>query len=129
MEIEVKTIKQVRYLRMDVAVRYEDEDMPFDAPLRDGKSWKATIDLDEKRIVDWPTGKCLSFHTMKVCDEGIYHLLDENHQVVVGYAGYVPNNLLPGSYGDYLDLTIDANGFITNWKKDANLSDFECKED
>jgi hypothetical protein len=129
MKITVKEEKEVRYLMLDVAVRYDDEDMPFDAPLRDGKSWKAIIDLNEKRILDWPQGKTLSFHEMKVCDEGLYRLLDETMTTISVIDGYVPNHLLPGSYGDYLSLDIDEKGVITNWLKDPDLSDFEGEKE
>lgn len=128
MEITVKKKIEVRYLKVDVAVRYDDEDMPFDAPLREGKTWNAIIDLKDHRIVDWPQGKTLSFHDMKICDEGIYTLCDDGMNVLAKIDGYVPNHLLPGSYGDYLSLDIDENGVITNWLSGADLSDFEKEE-
>lgn len=99
--------------------------MPKDAPLRDGDSWRAVIDLDTHRIEDWPQGKTLEFNDMKVCDEGEYTLLDANRNALITNQGYVPNNLLPGAYGDYLSLNIDETGLIINWLPDADLSDFE----
>ena len=115
--------REAKYLLLDVAVRYDDEDMAFDAPLRDGNRWKAKIDLDAKKIVDWPESKTLSFN-MKITDEGIYILQDSDGVEIERIEGYVPNSLLPGDYGDYLDLEIDENGEITNWLEDANLDDF-----
>lgn len=124
-----KVTEQARFLKLDVAVRYDEEDMPNDAPLRDGDSWRATIDLDEKRIVDWPTGETLSFTDMKICDEGRYELLNGEMISLAIRNDYVPNQLLPGAYGDYLSLTIDENGYITNWLKSANLDDFNTDEE
>lgn len=128
MKITVKETKEVRYLDVDAAVRYDEEDMSFDAPMRQGNDWKAMIDLKEKRVLDWPIGKTLSFY-MKVCDQGIYILRDEYLNKIKEINGYVPNKLLPGEFGDYLALDIDENGIITNWLPNANLSNFEDEED
>lgn len=127
MELYIQESKRVKakYLELDVAVRYDDEDMAYDAPLRDGKSWKAKIDLDSGVILNWPEGKILSFQDMKICDEGIYVLYDKNMKEVARIEGYVPNKLLPGEYGDYLSLDINEEGKIINWLEDANLEDFE----
>ncbi len=62
---------------------------------------------------------------MKVCDQGIYRLLQGGKEVCSIVQDYVPNNLIPGEYGDYIDLDIGADGAILNWKKGANFSDFE----
>lgn len=122
--INIEKEVNITRLNMQVAVRYDDEDMPYDAPMREGDMWKATIDIDEKCIVAWPKGKALSFD-MKVCDQGSYQLFDDHgNQVLAIENNYVPNNLLPGEYGDYLRLEIDENGVITNWLDDANFDDF-----
>lgn len=127
MKITIKKEVEARFLKVNAAVRYEDEDMPFDAPKREGNDWIATIDLKEQCVVSWPQGETLSFY-MKVCDEGIYTLLAEDGTELAKIEGYVPNKLLPGDYGDYLALKIDANGKITNWLSYADLSDFEEDE-
>lgn len=115
----------VKYLSLSVAVRFDDDDMPFDAPLRDGDMWEAVIDLDTHTIEDWPQGQTLGFR-MKVCDHGFYTLLDAdmNERASLENA-YVPNDLLPGGFGDYLELQIDATGKIVNWLENANLRNFE----
>lgn len=128
MKITVKKEIEAKYLDLDVAVRYDEEDMPNDAPLRNGKEWKAFINLETATIENWPKGKTLSFHDMKVCDEGIYILLDADKNEITRIEGYAPNSLLPGEYGDYLDMDIDENGKITNWLESANLEDFESHE-
>lgn len=120
---------EAKYIIVDVPVRYDNEDMPYDAPLRSGDNWRALIDLDTATIVDWPQGKTLSFKDMKICDEGIYTLLDADKNEIARRADYVPNALLPGAYGDYLSLDINEEGVITNWKASARLSDFEESED
>jgi len=122
--VEVRKKVIARYLELDVAVRYEEEDMPNDAPGREGDSWKCMIDLEQEKIINWPQGKTLQFFDMKVCDEGQYTLFDFEMNQIAHIDGYVPNSLLPGSYGDYLDMSIDENGKILNWKPNANLNDF-----
>lgn len=115
---------EAKYLHVSVPVRYEEEDMPNDFPLRKGDVWNALIDLHGKRIVDWPHGKAGSFY-MKVCDSGVYTLQDVDFNGLATRRDYVPNKLLPGEYGDYLALDIDEAGIITNWLPNANLSEFE----
>lgn len=125
MKFTMKREVEAKYLELSVPVNYEDEDMPFDAPMRIGDTWRATIDLDEGRILDWPAGKTLSMECMKVVDEGVYVLLDADRNEIARREDYVPNDLLPGNYGDYLSLEIDETGRITNWLDDASLADFE----
>ncbi len=125
MKLTVKREVEAKYIDLALAVRYDDEDLAYDAPLRDGNSWKALINLDEGCIENWPVGKRLSFHDMKVCDEGIYILLDADRKEITRRNGYAPNRLLPGNYGDYLSLDVDENGKITNWLKSPSLEDFE----
>lgn len=115
----------MKYLSLSVAVRFGDEDMPFDAPLRDGDMWEAVIDLDTHTIAGWPQGKTLNFD-MKVRDGGSYILLDvERNEVAQMKNEYVPDGLFEGSGGDYLELNIDETGKIVNWLENANLKNFE----
>ena len=117
-EVEISTV------HIEVAVRYEEEDIPNDFPLRKDDLWIADVDIDTGRIKDWPIGKSGRL-SMKVCDEGTYTLLDKTGKIIATRAqDYVPNDLIPGEYGDYIDLKIDAQGFITNWPKKPNLSEF-----
>lgn len=117
-EVEIKKVK------LQVAVRYDDEDIPYDFPLRNGNMWNATIDIDGGRVLDWPKGEKGNLE-MKICDEGSYYLLDEDDNVVLSLEqDYVPNKLLPGEYGDYLKLHIDENGLITNWYSKPSIEDF-----
>ena len=125
MDVQLVRSAVARYIVVDVAVRYGDEDMPFDAPMRDGDSWRATIDLDTHTVENWPQGRALAFVDMKVCDEGLYKILDADRNVLAIRDGYVPNRLLPGDYGDYLSLDIDKTGRITNWLPNAGLANFE----
>lgn len=117
-EIDVKTI------RISAAVRYEEEDMPNDFPFRKGDVWDITVDVETGKIKDWPEGVEHDLH-MKVCDCGSYWLYDANGQMV-GWIdeNYVPNGIVPGSYGDYIEMQIAADGTITNWPKKPDVSAF-----
>ena len=122
--IVIKQLAQARFVSVEVPVNYDDEDMPYNAPGRTGNTWRAVIDLDRHAIENWPPGVTLSF-TMKVKHGGIYKLFDKHMDLITELnREYVPNELLPGSYGDYLELVIDKNGTITNWWRNPNLSDF-----
>ena len=123
-EVEIATV------RIEVAVRYEEEDIPNDFPLRDGDMWRATVEIDTGKILEWPTEKpehhCLE---MKVCDQGTYKLLDPNGVVVLALEGdYCPNRLIPGEYGDYINLEIEG-GIVTNWPRHPNISNFTSHDD
>ena len=60
----------------------------------------------------------------KVCDAGVYTLFDEDGQTIAIRAGYVPHGIVPGEYGDYIDLKINEQGIITNWPKQPDASEF-----
>lgn len=122
--IKVEKEVEIKYVKIQVAVRYEEEDIPNDFPLRSGDMWNAIIDIDNGVIMDWPKGEKGNLE-MKICDEGSYYLLDENYDTILSIEeDYVPNKLLPGSYGDYLKLHIGENGVISNWYSKPSIEDF-----
>ncbi|MDH2997228.1 hypothetical protein A1D22_06025 [Pasteurellaceae bacterium LFhippo2] len=126
MIIEIPTTKQVnvQYLKISVPVRYDDEDMPYNFPLRQDDIWEATINLDTNKIENWPQGQSGSF-CMKVCDEGSYSLLDENKETIAEIVEYyVPNNVVPGEYGDYISMQIDETGEVLNMPSDVDFDEF-----
>lgn len=120
-EVEVKTI------RIEISPRYigdnDDDDVPTNMPLLKGESWVALVDIDTGEIEDWPAGKEASLFA-KVCDAGLYTLLDKDGSVVAQLADYVPHGVVPGEWGDYVDLKINGDGVITNWPESPYLDDF-----
>jgi len=117
-EVDVQTIEVI------LPVRYDDEDIPYDAPNRCGDIWQAEIDITTGEIYDWPQGKTLDMH-MKVCDSGIYILRDSEGINIAERKYYVPHGIIPGEWGDYVHLKIDETGKITNWPKRISLCGFE----
>lgn len=139
MKLSVKTTQEVpvKYVRVVVPVRYDDEDIPYDFPLREKDEssrygydrWACTIELNTGKILEWTKGKTGDMF-MKVCDEGTYKLLDERMNEVASIEDYVPNGLIPphDGYGDYIHLVINEDGIITNWYKRLDLRAFEQKD-
>lgn len=116
-EIEVKSVL------IQIPIRYGTEDIPNDFPLRRGDVWEATVDIDTGKIEKWPLGESGQLLT-KVCDGGSYTLLDAKGAEVGRVADYVPHGLIPGQFGDYIELRISKNGTIVNWPVSPNLSRF-----
>jgi hypothetical protein len=128
-ELSQVVSKEVKYLKAECGVRYwedgevdgtEDTDGEL-IPLRVKDAWCPIIDLETGVIQDWPTGTTASVH-YKVCDDGRYQLLDAEKNVVRDIEGYVPKIMSPGGrgYGDYVIMTIGADGEIENWSVDLD---------
>lgn len=131
MKFKVKRLVEIdiRYVSINVAVRYGEEDIPNDFPLRFGDVWNAFVEIDTGCIPGWPIGQSGEL-SMKVCDQGTYQLLDENMMLIASLESeYVPHGVVPGRYGDYIELNIDATGRITNWPKRVDVSEFFRVED
>lgn len=125
----VKQEVDISYVQVILPVRYEEEDIPNDFPLRTGDVWKATIAIDNGQIQEWPKGVDGHIRNMKVCDEGVYKLLNHAGEEIVSLeCDYVPNGLIPGQYGDYVTLQINSEGVITNWPKEPDVDRFFSKE-
>ncbi len=118
---------EITHIRLELPVRFEEEDMPNDFPLRVKDRWVATIDIATGYIEGWPAGREGEFY-MKVCDEGGYTLLArspegvEREIVAQLDKEYVPHGVVPGEYGDYVHLKINGHGFITNWPRPKALN-------
>lgn len=117
-EVNIQSIEVI------LPVRYDDEDIPYDAPKRCGDMWQAKIDIATGEIYNWPQGKTLNMY-MKVVDTGTYILRDGSGNFIAELNDYVPHGIIPGEWGDYVDFKIDETGKITNWPKKIDLSEFE----
>lgn len=127
--VNVKQEVEIKYVVIDIEPRYigdsEDDDMPSNFPLlNEAKTqWRAKVDIDTGIIQEWPQGDAREMF-VKVCDAGIYSLIDAQDNEVAKLDGYVPHGVVPGEYGDYVSLVIDENGRITNWPKSPDVSEF-----
>jgi len=117
--------QQVTKVIVELPIRYDDEDMAYDFPLRVDDMWTATIDIKTGQIENWKAGVSGDFY-LKVVDMGSYYLVDSEDNVLKSIEqDYVPNELINGEWGDYVDFKIDENGLITNWLKSPSFKDFE----
>ena len=85
----------VKYVRIVWEERYDDENIPYDFPCRNGDMVEMLIDIDTGKIIDFPDdwyGDC----STKLCDDGRYYLLNEKMEVVLKLddGDYVPNKLI-----------------------------------
>ena len=131
MKAKVKIEKEVeiRSVLIEIAPRHigdsDDDDMRTDFPLlNDAKTmWRASVNIDTGEIDNWPIGDARQMH-VKVCDAGRYSLIDDGGNVIAVRDGYVPHGVVPGEYGDYIKLSINEQGVITNWPKRPRISEF-----
>ena len=123
-----KTIKYERRAEVEIAsvlvsveVRYDEEDMPNDAPFRKGDTWEVTIDADTGTIRDWPEGQTLDLHM--VCDCGSYSLLNSDGFPIASIEqNYVPDGFPGDHYGDYIIFDINEVGVIAGWRFGQNFN-------
>ena len=85
------------------------------------------IDLRERKLKDWDESNGYLHVWAKVRDEGTYTLYDNDMKPLWQIQGYVPSALIPPydmGFGDYLELTIEADGTLPEWQKAPDFSDF-----
>ena len=85
------------------------------------------VDLKERKMKDWGESKGYLNVWAKVRDEGTYTLYDTDKKPLWQIRGYIPNALIPPydmGFGDYLELTIEADGTLPEWKETSDFSDF-----
>lgn len=124
---------EARYLKVEAEVRYwedgtingqPDDDNAPTIPCRRGDCWAPIIEIETGKIEGWPGGTTASIH-YKVCDAGVYTLLDADRNTIISLDGYVPGIMCPngGGYGDYIVMSIGSDGVIADWR--ADLREFE----
>lgn len=85
------------------------------------------IDLRERKLKDWDESNGYLHIWAKVRDEGTYTLYDTDTKPLWQIQGYVPSALIPPydmGFGDYLELTIEADGTLPQWHEKTDFSDF-----
>ncbi len=145
-------MEKIKYIRLVLPIRYENDDLPEDFPWRVGNTLDITYDVKTGDIIDFDNidvsinyiinwnekqgervcrkllDDCIfELNDLKVVDEGCYYLLDENMNILYSLEGeYVPDSYsVDGEYGDYINLHIDLkNGKVLNVRKDATFKEF-----
>ena len=143
--LKEKLENEARFLRISIpydkrdnytSISFDDGLMPklecdesFVPPMYDEstKLLEFWIDLREKKLKDWDENNGYLHVWAKVRDEGTYTLYDKDMKPLWQIQGYVPSALIPPydmGFGDYLELTIEADGKLPEWQKAPDLSDF-----
>ncbi|MDR1924788.1 MAG: hypothetical protein LBQ66_10480 [Planctomycetaceae bacterium] len=88
------------------------------------------IDVKTGKIQNWKSITSVDIF-LKVTDNGIYKLYDENLNLLYAIHGYVPNELIPerDGFGDYITLNVNEDGLITNWYENPSIEDFLEEDD
>lgn len=98
-----------------IEIPVDDDDMPVDYPFRNGGEWSVWVDVETGEIDEWPHGIPPHQFAPKVRYSGVYILANAKRRMIRELIEeYVPD-CLPNEYGDYLTLSVDEDGKITNW--------------
>ena len=137
MKLKIKVEKEVELyiIQVQANVRYwEDSSMNSiktsedgeGFPCKEGNNWSPTISIDDGKIINWKKGIKATTH-FKVCDLCTYKVIDDSDAIVLHREGYVPDVLCPEDkgYGDYMIMSIDENGYISNWDKSKIIDLFD----
>lgn len=130
MKVTIKVEKEVdiKTVLLQVNPRYigdgDDDDISPSFPGLATGILTLEIDVDTGVVHGWPEGQEHSAY-MKVCDAGSYYLKDREGSIVARIdQDYAPNRLIPGEYGDYIDLSIGGDGKVAKWPVNPDLSEF-----
>lgn len=135
--LKIEKIFDVKFLAVTAGIRYA-EDVEVNGtgcgeleeiPLHDGEHWQCMIDVDAGVILNWPQGTTAKFYS-KVCDDGTYSILGADKLPISTIDQvYVPDCLAidDHGYGDYIIITVDANGKIKDWE--PTFEEFQHEED
>ena len=114
----------VRYWE-DATVNGIDDEDGSRIPCRNGDAWCPTIELATGKVVGWPEGFAADIH-YKVCDSGVYWLLDADGKRIAERDGYVPGDFLchgDNGYGDYIIMAIGPDGQIADYQRPEIVRD------
>lgn len=143
-------IDNVKYVKIEVAVRYDEDDIPNNFPFRKNNLLTLTVEHPSGKIIGFPIDYMfdpewminnLGIKTtedilntkkfnleMKITDQGSYYLLDENMNEIASIENdYMPDSYsIPGEFGDYLNFYINLEtGIIENWYgENASFKEF-----
>lgn len=122
-ELEIHTVRIEVELHDDVS-----ENLPKHLFNDDGEL-DLLIEVDTGKVVSWQGSEPVNIYD-KVCDNCVYTLFDSGGLEVAKIDNYyVPNDLIPGDYGDYINLEINADGIVTNWHKYPSVLKFFPEKD
>lgn len=107
-----------------------DEDFVVPTLNKDTLLMEYVFDLQTGKVVNWKEENGYLRMWGKVQDEGVYTLLNKDKQPISQISGYVPWKLLPPyeqGFGDYLELAVERDGTLRDWRQEVDLTDFAGK--
>lgn len=143
--LENKLKREARYLHISIPYDEDegcemitfDDGFNIELQIEDGyvppmfnnesRTLEVTVDLYERKAIGWDDDKGYIHMWGKVIDSGSYTLLDASMKPLSQIQGYVPSALVPPyerGFGDYLELTINPDGSLLQWRNELDFSDF-----
>jgi hypothetical protein len=127
MKIKVLVEQEIDVKTLEIRCPFDEDDEVPESMVVNG-FFDVKIDIDSKKILfadQYASDLPCNVH---ICakDRGYYKLINANGDIASRIdSDYVPNGIVPGEYGDYIELSIDMDGVITNWPKSPSLADFK----
>lgn len=121
---EINVYASVRYFEDGKVNGEVDDNENPKMPCVSFDCWEPRINIATGQILNWEKGVTAKIY-YKVCDEcRISIVAGEN--IVYDEEDYVPDFLCPDEegYGDYIIMSIDADGYINNWNHDKSVEKF-----
>lgn len=119
--ITTKVNLDVEYVSINV--RVHPDEIPNDFPFLFGNTWCPVININTGQICNFVAQNKETALYIKASDNGEYGLHSKNMKCLRRFRGYVPNKLLPGEFGDYIELNVNETGLITNWLKEPCIDE------
>lgn len=113
-DIDFYETKGKGFPKMPCAVQILEE--PTSCIYSDHWRWRPIINIEVGQIKNWQKGVSANIY-YKVCDGFACSFLGFLDEVITEFEGYVPSFMSPKveSYGDYIVMQIDEDGFIKDW--------------
>ena len=121
---EIDVYARVRYFEDGKVNGEVDDNENPKMPCVSFDCWEPKINIVTGQIINWEKGVTADIY-YKVCDEcRISIVAGEN--ILYDEENYVPDFLCPDEegYGDYIIMSIDADGYINNWNHDKSVEKF-----
>ena len=124
-KITYKATKEIEISHVCMRLPYDDDDELQTDLLPDAEDGilNLTIEVATGKVCDWKPEAGAMNIWLKPRDSGVYKLFAPDGSLLAEVdEDYVPNGMIPGDYGDYVDLQINADGIVTNWPKPDQIS-------
>ena len=130
MKVEVYKLTELEIHSVRIEVELHDdvsEKLPKHLFNDDGEL-DLLIEVDTGKVVSWQGNEPVLIYD-NVADGGVYTLFDNNGKEVQEIDTCHIPNLIPSEYGDYINLYINADGFVSNWPKNPSVIEFFTRTD